>query len=1007
MADYVPPKPGAFQPKPGAFEAFSSIAPRPQVPDAKEEVARVYRNPVKGTAKALVIMMDFTDVHFDPLHDQTYWQHMLFDTSNPWSLASYYREASNGQFSVTGTIIGPVQSDHPMDYYGADSATGLDDANGSIGEMIREAVQKADGLVNFRDFDQTDLADVDHDGITNEADGTVDHIILIHAGPGQEGGGGTYVTNAIWSHRGYVYPVETVDGVRVSGYTTEPDDGEMGVFAHEFGHDIGLPDLYDVAQLTEGVGEWDLMGTGSWSYVWPDAPGTRPAMLGAWARSKLGWLTPTTVTADSTGLVVPASVYAPVAYRLDVPGENPNEYYLLENRQLAGFDAGLPGHGLLIWHIDDSIATPDNTDNSSRVVHPRVYLAQADGNRDLELTPNNRGDGGDPFPGTSGNSEFSDLTDPNARAYSGVNSHIRVHNIAEVPNALLGVNDILMDIDVTNRTDIDSVTADNPRFSPNGDGYRDSVTATVTTTEAATVSVAVYDSTGVFVAPALDSNGKTSATFVGSHAFTWDGLNGTSPLTDGDYTMVVKAVYGLTTYTNQIDVRLDMRAPVVTDLAVDPSTVTDASTASVVSFTFTAGDNRGGSYTFRVLDHGIPRETGNWPIFHDGFQRLYWWATVDDSGQPYTNGTYTISIVATDGANGAAEVTRDVIVNLPVVSPPSGGGSGAPTTNSDVTGKQEKGTVDPGGGRLELFDGNVAIVAEADTVQTATEVTASIRPKDSFHLSASWLGFVSDVYEISAGGAKFDKPITLVLRYQDSTLQGEDADKLGIYYLNPTSNTWEYVGGKVDKTAKTVSAKLSHFSKYALLMNTRTFSDLTNHWAKKNVELLASKNTVQGNTAGLFGPDSPITRAEFATMLARALGLTSERPAEATFVDVPSSAWYYSSVEALAKAGVVTGYEGRFRPDASISRQEMMVMMVRALGKEAEAKSLTNQDTASALKFDDAESVSDFARGSATVAVREGLVTGDPAGNLLPANPSSRAEAATMILRLMQKLGII
>jgi M6 family metalloprotease-like protein len=152
----------------------------------------------------------------------------------------------------------------------------------------------------------------------------------------------------------------------------------MGVFAHEYGHGLGLPDLYDTDKSSKGTGDWDLMAGGSWNKV--SRGGDRPAHLSAWCKYKLGWVNPTVVIGKLENEQISAASNQADVYRLltGSPGTG-GEYFLIENRQQSGFDEGLPGAGLAVWHIDESKA--DNTQECKTAkgcptAHYRVALEQ-------------------------------------------------------------------------------------------------------------------------------------------------------------------------------------------------------------------------------------------------------------------------------------------------------------------------------------------------------------------------------------------------------------------------------------------------------------------------------------------------------------------------------------------------------------------------------------------------------------------------------------------------------
>ena len=156
-------------------------------------------------------------------------------------------------------------------------------------------------------FDKVDRYDYDGDGNFNEPDGYIDHFQAIHAGEGEEAGGGAQGADAIWSHRWYAYSTDAgqdrpgrqqarrrassaTSGIWIGDYTTEPENGGLGVFAHEFGHDLGLPDLYDTAGGDNSTGFWTLMSGGSWLNHGTDSIGTTPGYMGPWEKLQLGWL---------------------------------------------------------------------------------------------------------------------------------------------------------------------------------------------------------------------------------------------------------------------------------------------------------------------------------------------------------------------------------------------------------------------------------------------------------------------------------------------------------------------------------------------------------------------------------------------------------------------------------------------------------------------------------------------------------------------------------------------
>jgi len=187
----------------------------------------------------------------------------------------------------------------------------------------------------------------------------------------------------------------------------------------------------------------------------------------------------------------------------------------------------------------------------------------------------------------------------------------------------------------------------------------------------------------------------------------------------------------------------------------------------------------------------------------------------------------------------------------------------------------------------------------------------------------------------------------------------------------------------------------------------KSFADLAGHWAKDEVEALASKLIVEGTGADKFEPKRAITRAEFAAMIVRALGLEANGSTD-KFSDVSSSAWYAGVVAAAADAGIVQGdTAGTFRPNAVITRQELAAMVVRAMevaGKEVE---LTAAEANQALSsYTDANKLG-WAKAEVAAAVKAGIVEGQSATTLAPLANADRAAAATMVLRLLTNVGFI
>lgn len=227
------------------------------------------------------------------------------------SVKQYYEQQSGGSYSIDGQVAGWYKASQPAAYYGGNDSSDNDkNARGLVKEALLAVAQ--DKNVNLKNYDKEDRYDLDGDGNLREPDGLIDHLMIVHSSVGEEAGGGSLGADAIWSHRWDLGAVTTLPrtkaDVRYWGgnmaaydYTIEPADGAAGVFAHEYGHDLGLPDEYDT--IYSGAGEpieyWSIMSSGSWA---GDVAGTEPTGFSPFAREFLqasmpgsNWLTGTTI----------------------------------------------------------------------------------------------------------------------------------------------------------------------------------------------------------------------------------------------------------------------------------------------------------------------------------------------------------------------------------------------------------------------------------------------------------------------------------------------------------------------------------------------------------------------------------------------------------------------------------------------------------------------------------------------------------------------------------------
>jgi immune inhibitor A len=223
---------------------------------------------------------DFNKEHYEKLMfgDEDF---KLFNGEKVKTFKQFYEEQSGGSYTLDGAVSDWLEVPGNARDYGDDNPAGGHDNLAPKGprDLVKDALNAAvKSGMDLSDYDVYDLYDLDEDGILDEPDGLVDHLMIIHAGTGQEAGGGKLGNDAIWSHRWTLNGVFAVPNTTAKvgywggkmgayDYTIQPEDGAVGVFAHEFGHDLGLPDEYDTLYSGNGepVASWSIMSGGSWN----------------------------------------------------------------------------------------------------------------------------------------------------------------------------------------------------------------------------------------------------------------------------------------------------------------------------------------------------------------------------------------------------------------------------------------------------------------------------------------------------------------------------------------------------------------------------------------------------------------------------------------------------------------------------------------------------------------------------------------------------------------------
>lgn len=368
----------------------------------------------------------------------------IFDTTHATptgSMPDYYAWASRGALRVRGEVVAAVGLPHPEIFYTNDSygLNALSTPNNNWG-LIRDAVVAADPFVNWNRYDR-------------DGDGFVDMLWVVHAGLGAEltGNRKNFFSNTArlgtgWSFGGVVETGDLVNGavtqkVRIDRFSVLPEVSgfepgtlsEIGVYCHEFGHALGLPDLYDTSSLggtaNVGPGNWSLMSTGA--YGGDGHSPDYPAHPGAWPSLYLGWASTARPSRDSVATLTPV-VDGGQIVEFAFQGEQEAQHFLVESRERTGFDRNLPSGGLVVYQVDDAAIGARLTANRVNAgPTPGLRLVEGDGDSDLK-TGMNRGDANDPLPGALGVTRLDDDTSPSLRSISGALTNLAIEDIESV-----------------------------------------------------------------------------------------------------------------------------------------------------------------------------------------------------------------------------------------------------------------------------------------------------------------------------------------------------------------------------------------------------------------------------------------------------------------------------------------------------------------------------------------------------------------------------------------------
>lgn len=368
--------------------------------------------PTKGDVNVLVLLVEFNDVRFTLDKPFDYFNNMLnqegfSEYGGTGSAKDYFRENSKDQFRPHFDVFGPITLAKDMKEYGGNDLYG-DDVAPDV--MVADACRMFDDKIDFSDYDM-------------DGDGYVDNVYVFYAGQGEANYGDE---DTIWPHSWNVQDYLSLDGVVISRYACSNEweqnrpDG-IGTFVHEYSHVMGLPDLYSTrGNLDCTPIEYSVMDYGPYNNE-----GRTPPAYSIVERNAVGWMEPEVISGPLNGRL---EYIVDSNHGYIIPTAKENEFFLLENRQQTGWDEFIPGHGMIIWHIDFNQAIWDANAVNNDASHQYVEIEKANNQKNgssLELMA------GWTWPGTAQKTEFSDVTTPSMLSWDNTGQNLPITQIAE------------------------------------------------------------------------------------------------------------------------------------------------------------------------------------------------------------------------------------------------------------------------------------------------------------------------------------------------------------------------------------------------------------------------------------------------------------------------------------------------------------------------------------------------------------------------------------------------
>lgn len=370
-----------------------------------------------GSPKGLIILVEYKDVKFETPDAEAFFHDMINGDNftqygGTGSAKQYFVDQSHGQFIPSFDVLGPVTLPNNRSYYGGNDRYG-DDKNPHL--MVTHAIEILNADHDFSQYD-------------TDGDGIIDNVYVFYAGQGEANYGSE---DTVWPHSWDVREAGVdmkVDGVTVGHYacSNEWEDSRpdgIGTFVHEFSHVMGLPDLY---HTEDPYAEYTPDAYSVLDYGPYNNEGRTPPNYGAYELNALGWFEPMLMNEPMS---VTLESIASGSFGL-IPTEKDTEFFLFENRQLTGWDAYIPGHGMLVWHVDYVADKFDDNVVNNKKSHQYVDIVEANNKQNYNEAE------GYTFPGTTNNTSFTSATTPALKSWSGKAIDFPVTDIAEIDGVI-------------------------------------------------------------------------------------------------------------------------------------------------------------------------------------------------------------------------------------------------------------------------------------------------------------------------------------------------------------------------------------------------------------------------------------------------------------------------------------------------------------------------------------------------------------------------------------------